>query len=382
MNSIEEIQSHFINTDRNRVAGISFENVKQSHDIQTNWNNLVVSAIEVASKVNPYLPNLPDGTIVRAVDALHWPSFGHNCDIRPRLRDDSTGINRLVDSGSQISVAKKGPDDKLDDSFKLVAVNGSKIQSYGVRDIEFNIGRKSYKISAVICDVQQDILGMDFINKYRLNFEWDDFDQTELYLVDKKANIRKSLQVITVPQNTLRVEYLDSDGHPSSAPAPPSKPVGSVPSATSAGSDAAHVQAQNEAIAFQISCVKRLDEKVVKKKSIEEQLKLHDEEYIKMIQAHPELLTPSFKKGEPAHGIYHRIETIPGHPPCKTKRRPIIMDTAKAAAGKAAWDQMIKDGVVEKVQADTNTDFSSALHLAPKPGGGPGRVPTFARSTR
>ena len=368
MNSIEEIQDHFIQSD-SRVAGISFGNVRQSHQIQSNWNSLVVSAIEVAEKVNPYLPSLPDGTVVRAIDALRWPSFGHNCDIRPRLKDDSSGINRLVDSGSQISVAKKGPNDKIDDSFKLIAVNGSRIESYGVKDIELQIGRKTYKIPAVICDVQQDILGMDFINKYKLNFEWDDFDQTELYLVDKKANIKKSLQVVTVPNNTLRVDYLDSGNRQTPFPVPASPPAaGSVP--PDKGVDPIDRARANEAIAFQISCIKRLDEKVTKKKSVEEQLMLHDKKYVKMIEAHPELLKPSFKKGEPAHGIYHRIETIPGHAPCKTKRRPIVMDSARAAAGKAAWDQMIEDGVVEQVKAGTNTDFSSALHLAPKPGGG------------
>ena len=46
------------------------------------------------------------------------------------------------------------------------------------------------------------------------------------------------------------------------------------------------------------------------------------------------------------------------------------MDSVKAAAGKAAWEQMERDGVIERVKADTNTDYSSALHLAPKPGGG------------
>ena len=51
------------------------------------------------------------------------------------------------------------------------------------------------------------------------------------------------------------------------------------------------------------------------------------------------------------------------------------MDSAKAAAGKEAWDQMIKDGVVEKVKAGTNTDWSSALHLVPKPGPGGGVRP-------
>ena len=115
--------------------------------------------------------------------------------------------------------------------------------------------------------------------------------------------------------------------------------------------------------------MEQLDKKVVKKKSVEEQLKIHPEEYVKMIRAHPQLMNPSFKKGEPTHGVYHRIETG-NHPPCKTKRRPIIMDSAKAAAGKAAWDQMLEDGVIERVKAGTNTDFSSALHLVPKPGGG------------
>ena len=46
------------------------------------------------------------------------------------------------------------------------------------------------------------------------------------------------------------------------------------------------------------------------------------------------------------------------------------MDSAKAAAGKEAWEQMERDGVIERVKAGTNTDWSSALHLAPKAGGG------------
>ena len=125
-----------------------------------------MSAISIAEKVNPYLPDVPVDTVVRAIDALNWP-VGGNCDIRPRLHDKSTGTSRLVDSGSQISVTKKGPNDKIDHTFKLVAVNGSKIETYGVKEVVVKIGRKSYKIPAVICDVQQDILGMDFLTKFR-----------------------------------------------------------------------------------------------------------------------------------------------------------------------------------------------------------------------
>ena len=181
--------------------------------------------------------------VLRAVDAVGWGA-GRNCDIRPRLLDKCTGISRLLDSGSQISVTKKGPDDKLDHAFKLVAVNGSKIPTYGVKEIEIKIGRKTYSMPAVVCDIQQDILGMDFLTKYKLNFEWDDFDHSELYLVDKKAQIRALLQIVTVPTDTLRVNYLDKSE-------PPMSDQGEVPQSF----DQAKM---NEAIAFEVACMKQL----------------------------------------------------------------------------------------------------------------------------
>ena len=315
-----------------------------------------MSALEIASTVDPYRDDLPDGTIVRAVDAAAW-SRGRNVDIRPRLHDNSTGTDRLVDSGSQISVIKKSPQDKVDPTLRLIAVNGSKIDTYGVKELVVKIGRKSYPIQAVVCDVQQDILGMDFINKFKLNFEWDQFDQSELYLVDRKAQIKAPLQCVTVPVTTPRTRYLQSNGQEDRRVPPVVAGV--------------QTQQQSEAIAFQVSCMKQLDESspLPPKKSLEEQKKLHSEEYIKMVETHPELLHPSFKKGTPSHGVWHKIETG-DHTPCKTKRRPIIMDSAKAQAGKRAWEQMIEDGVIEEVKAGTNTDWSSALHLAPKSGGG------------
>ena len=133
--------------------------------------------------------------------------------------------------------------------------------------------------------------------------------------------------------------------------------------------------------------MKKFDEKMnspseESKKSVESQLYLHAEDYVQMIKSYPQLLNPDFKKGEPTHGVYHKIETGT-HPPCRTKRRPIVMDSAKAAAGKAAWEKMEKDGVIERVKAGTNTDWSSALHLVPKPGPGarsgprpPGQAPS------
>ena len=247
-------------------------------------------------------------------------------------------------------MTKKLPGDKSDSSLRLIAVNGTKIETFGVREITLKIGRKSYKIPAIICDVQQEILGMDFINRYKLNLECSD-DQTELMIVDRKAQIKEVLQIVTVPGDTPRVHSLDGESNlqgPDQSRLPP------------------------ETVAFQVSCMKQLAEeesKVPAKKSVEEQLSTHDPKYQALIKKYPQLLNPDFVKGEPVHGVYHRIDTG-SHAPCKAKRRPIIMNSAKAAAGKAAWEQMERDGVIERVQAGVNTDWTSALHLADKPGGG------------
>ena len=80
---------------------------------------------------------------------------------------------------------------------------GSKINTYGVRTIKVKIGRKAYEIEAVVCDISQDILGMDFISKFKLGFIWDDFDQSELYIYDffLKAKRRHRSKAPPFPSN-------------------------------------------------------------------------------------------------------------------------------------------------------------------------------------
>ena len=325
---------------------------RQSQKAQANlnWNTQMLAAIEIASNVNPYESNLPEGSIIPAVNAMGWRNGVRNCDIRPRLLDKATGEQRLIDSGSMISVTKKQPQDQLDTTMRLVAVNGSKIDSYGTREVVIKIGRKTYRIEAVICDVKQDILGMDFLDKYKLGFEWDNFDQSELSIVDKKANISQALEIVTVPTDLQRVHYLSS-----SADATESKQLQS--------------DRDNNRVAFEVACMKEIGQEKSKSKSIEEQLSVHDPYYIELIKKYPQLLNPNFVKGQPVHGVWHKIETG-NHPPFKGKRRPIIADSITAEKGKKAWDQMIQDGIVERVKAGTKLDWLSPLHIANKAGGG------------
>ena len=153
--------------------------------LNSKWNLGVVAAMERAVTVDPFKPDLPDGTVVPAVEAVDWSG---NSDIRPRIWDNSAGQFRLIDSGSMITATQRLPGDKPDNRLRLMAVNGSEIKTYGIRELKIKIGQKEYKMPAVFCDVGQDILGADFINKYKLGMEWDDFDQTELFLSDKNIS--------------------------------------------------------------------------------------------------------------------------------------------------------------------------------------------------
>ena len=117
------------------------------------YDAMTLAAIEIASTIDPFVEDLPVGTEVPAIDAVR----GHRAvDIRPRLVDDATGRTRLIDSGAQLSATCRRPEDKEDNSVNLIAVNGSKIQTYGVRELEVKIGRKTYRIQAVVCDIKED----------------------------------------------------------------------------------------------------------------------------------------------------------------------------------------------------------------------------------
>ena len=167
----EESAYFFQNAAIVRQCPIEAENTR----VKENWDKLVVGALEIAQNVNPFQSDLPVGSVISSLESVGWSVGNRQCDIRPRLIDKSSGRARLIDSGSQISIVAKEPGDKIDNSFKLVAVNGSRIDTYGVREITVKIGRKAYSMPAVVCDIDQDILGMDFITRYRLNFEWDEY---------------------------------------------------------------------------------------------------------------------------------------------------------------------------------------------------------------
>ena len=80
---------------------------------------------------------------------------------------------------------------------KLRAVNGSKIECFGHKEVMIKIGRKEYKFKAIKANVKTPVLGWDFMRKHKLNLIWNDFGDITIY--DAKAQISKSLQFKSLP---------------------------------------------------------------------------------------------------------------------------------------------------------------------------------------
>ena len=87
-----------------------------SHEVvaKARYDSMTLSAIQIASEVNPFEPNLPEGIVVPTIDAVGWQKGHRSVDIRPRVVDESTGQSRLLDSGAQLSATCRRPEDRED----------------------------------------------------------------------------------------------------------------------------------------------------------------------------------------------------------------------------------------------------------------------------
>ena len=88
-------------------------------------------------------------------------SEGH--DLRPHYWDPLLKLDLLVDSGSQVTAVPPDPGDLEDKNVVLRAVNGTRIKTFGFKNISIKINRKSYPFKAVKAEVDSPVIGWDFI---------------------------------------------------------------------------------------------------------------------------------------------------------------------------------------------------------------------------
>ena len=315
------------------------------------------------------------GEEISSLEAVNDPDL--DTDFRPRVYDNITKQWTLLDSGACISCTPKDPGDKIDPTFRLRAVNGHSIPTFGTKKIEIRIGRKQYSIEAIKTDINQQIIGWDFFSKYNLGLEWE---CGELFLTDKKAKIRSLLKFVKIDSNVIkRVESVDYYEEPQFEHVDPQgvyfetecmKMVGE----TNAGETiAGHVASmtidpdQPNPIGEDIPLGPEGDPEynIVYEANARALAKLSGP-FADLVKKYPKILQANFKT-EPASDIYHRIETTGD--PFKSKMRPLLASSEKSEQGRKAWEEMEKLGVIERVKQNT-----VPLHLVRKPSGKGWRV--------
>ena len=109
---------------------------------QDQFENLVTQAINAIAEDNPFC-NVEEGEIA-AISAVGIKPGAYGMDIRPKVFDNKQKVWTLLDSGSCVSCVPKKPEDKIDHNFKLRAVNGGSIATFGTEIVKVRLGRKEY----------------------------------------------------------------------------------------------------------------------------------------------------------------------------------------------------------------------------------------------
>ena len=106
---------------------------------------------------------------------LTWRSpAGHDSDRRLNrivLADRSSKLQFLIDTGADISVIPKTKiaSSQVQNNLMLYAANGTKIQTFGTKLIKLDLNlRRVFAWSFVIADVNQPIIGIDFLKHFNL----------------------------------------------------------------------------------------------------------------------------------------------------------------------------------------------------------------------
>ena len=84
--------------------------------------------------------------------------------------DFTSGVNFLVDTGSQISIvpASKWDKDNRSKGEELLAANGTTIAMFGQRHLSMRFGEKKFEWTFIVAEVMQPIIGADFLCAHSL----------------------------------------------------------------------------------------------------------------------------------------------------------------------------------------------------------------------
>ena len=87
------------------------------------------------------------------------------------VKDSSSSLRFLVDTGAQVSIVPPTRADRANKhgDYRLQAINGSDITTFGVRSLTLDIGlRRTFRWVFIIADIPRLVLGADFLYHFGL----------------------------------------------------------------------------------------------------------------------------------------------------------------------------------------------------------------------
>ena len=148
-----------------KVPGIVIDNDRPIANLK---HVLLHRMIHTTNSVNHIRINTPINYNAFSIDSERLSNRQNNSLMF--YHDRTTNLTCLLDSGSQISVIPRHPDDKVDSNakYELTGAGGHKIQTYGKQIIKLKLGNKYYRWTFVKADVKNAIIGIDFLKCHRL----------------------------------------------------------------------------------------------------------------------------------------------------------------------------------------------------------------------
>lgn len=122
------------------------------------------------------------------------------------VRDKSTGLQLLVDTGAEVSILPASPSERRQTPCALLqAVNGTSIPVFGERSLTFDLGlRRTFRWIFLVAGTQHAILGADFLRNFGLLVDVRRkrlLDATTYLSVSGIASRTSSLCLAQIPEN-------------------------------------------------------------------------------------------------------------------------------------------------------------------------------------
>lgn len=131
------------------------------------------------------------------------------------IKDKNSNISFLVDTGAEISVIPPAPGDKpITTDFKLQAANGTKIDSFGKKTLNLDIGlHRPFQWTFIQARVKTPILGADFLANFDLSVSMKDRSMTDnasnITVIGKYTEINSIGICVTKQSNATYMKILE-----------------------------------------------------------------------------------------------------------------------------------------------------------------------------